>query len=99
MYGLTTPVGLVGGHDGVSALFCAGVSTLLCAGLQPLCLPNVSASLEWGDHGGLAPHLYLLMLAVAQEFIQKQEAINMAGQEVCELCWGCSKPSLRGIRM
>ena len=89
MFGLTTAVGLVGGHSGVSALSCAR--------LQPLCLPNMGATPRQGKHGGLAPHLYLLVLAIAREFIQKQEAINIAGLEVCELCRGCRKASLRDI--
>lgn len=49
--------------------------------------------------GGLALHLYLLLLTIAREFVQKQEAINIAGQEVCELCQGCSKASLKGFHM
>lgn len=72
MFGLTTPVGLVGGHSRVSAL--------IHAGLQPLHLPDVGATPQQGE--GLAPHLYLLVLAIAREFVQKQKAINVAGQEV-----------------
>ena len=47
----------------------------------------------------MTPHLCLLMLAIAREFVQKQEAINIAGQEVGELCRCCSRTSLRGFRM
>lgn len=75
------------------------MSALSSAGLQPLHLPDVGAIPWQHKHEGLAPHSYLLMQAIAQELVLKQEAINIAGQEVYELCWGCSKASLRSFHM
>lgn len=73
------------------------VGTAKCV-LSALLGCSPSASQRW-EHGDLAPHFCPLVLLIAWELIQKQEATHIAGQETCELCQSCSKASVKGFHM